>query len=170
MLVGRFAFLDLRADAVVGERDLRDQDHVGSAGNPRVQSDPARIAAHDLQHHDAVVAFRRGVQAVQGIGGAGHRRVEAEGHHGPFEIVVDGLGHAHQGHASLEQLLADAQRSVAANADQAADVQLLHARLHAVDQLLGQTARFAVPDFRGKTAAIRRTQNRPATRQQRAEL
>ena len=112
----------LRADAVVGERDLRDQDHVGAAGDSGVEGNPARVAAHDLQHHHAVVALGRGVQAVEGVGGAGHGRVEPEGHHGAFQVVVDGLGHAHQGDAALEQLLADAQRAVAADAHQAANV------------------------------------------------
>src|SRR5208282_1613997 len=53
---------------------------------------------------------------------------------------------------------------------QAADVQLPHARLHAIDQLLGQTAGFTVPDFCREAAAIRRAQNGPATRQERAEF
>src|SRR5918993_207575 len=48
--------LDLGADALIRERDLRDQDHVGAAGDPGIQRDPARVAAHDLQHDHPVVA------------------------------------------------------------------------------------------------------------------
>ena len=44
-----------------------------------MERDPARVAAHDLHHHDPVVALGRGVEAVDRLGGDVHRGVEAEG-------------------------------------------------------------------------------------------
>ena len=38
------------------ERNLGDQDRVRAAGHTRVQRDPARIAAHHLDDHDALWA------------------------------------------------------------------------------------------------------------------
>ena len=45
------------------ERHLGDEQHVGAAGHGGVQRDPARMAAHHLDHDDAVVALRRACAA-----------------------------------------------------------------------------------------------------------
>ncbi len=74
----RVALLDLLGDAgeVVG--DLRDEDHVGGAGDAGVERDPAGVAPHHLDHHHAPVRGRGRVQPVDALGGEGHRGVEAE--------------------------------------------------------------------------------------------
>ena len=90
----RVAAADQAAHLVDVERPLGDQDHVGAAGEPGVERDPARVAAHHLDDHHAVVALGRRVQAVDRVGGDLHGGVEAEGHVGAAEVVVDRLRHA----------------------------------------------------------------------------
>ena len=128
------------------------------------------MAAHHFQHHDAVVAFGRGVQAVQGIGGAGHRRVEAERHDGCFQIVVNSLWHADDRHTMLKELLGDAERAIAAHAYQRAQPQPLNVRLCFSQDLLGNTVGFAVAGLGGKPAPVRRAEYGPADEQQRVHL
>ena len=96
------------------------------------------------------MALGGGVKAVQRVGGAGDRRVESEGQHGAFEVVVDRLRHSDNGHAALEQLLGDAQGTVPADADQSEHIQFFQAGVDAVDQLLGEAARVAVADLAEK--------------------
>src|ERR1043166_3784155 len=48
MSVGLFTLADFGTDTFVCERNLRDQDHVGTTGDPGVDRDPARITAHDF--------------------------------------------------------------------------------------------------------------------------
>ena len=69
---------------------------------------------------DPLVAGGRGVQPVEGVGGAGHGAVEAERERRGRQVVVDRLGHADDRNAELVELLGDGQRAVAADADQAA--------------------------------------------------
>ena len=45
---------------------------------PARHRNPAGVAAHDFEHHHAVVALRGGAQAVQRVGGAGDGGIEAE--------------------------------------------------------------------------------------------
>ena len=40
------------------------QDHIGTASQAGVQSNPAAVAAHDFYHHDAIVRLGRGVNAI----------------------------------------------------------------------------------------------------------
>ena len=89
----RVAAPDQLADLVEVERLLGDQDHVGAAGEPGVERDPAGVAAHHLDHHHPVVGLGRGVQAVDRLGRDVQRGVEAEGDVGGAEVVVDRLRH-----------------------------------------------------------------------------
>src|SRR5512138_2316722 len=75
-----FALANLRAYAVVGERDFRDENDVRAAGDARVERNPTGITAHDLQDHHAIVALGRGVQPVERVGRTGHGGIEAERH------------------------------------------------------------------------------------------
>ena len=61
-------------------------------GNALVQRDPAGVAAHDFDHHHAVMRLGRGVNLV--VGSRGDGGVEAEGDVGGRQIVVDVLGTA----------------------------------------------------------------------------
>ena len=82
---------DQLADVIDVEGALWDQDDVGAAREPGLERDPARVAAHHLDHHHAVVGLRGRVQPVDRLGGDLERRVEAEGHIGGGEVVVDRL-------------------------------------------------------------------------------
>ena len=66
------------------------------------------------------------VQPVDGLGGDGDGRVEPEGDVGPAEVVVDRLGDADHRDAVLMQPVGDAQRPVAADADEGVDLQVPH--------------------------------------------
>ncbi|MNX90407.1 hypothetical protein D3C86_1224530 [compost metagenome] len=118
------------------EGDLGDQDDVDRAGHARLEGDPARGAAHDLEDHHPVVALGGGEQLVDGLGGRGHRRVEAEGLVRRVEVVVDGLGDADQVHALLGQVVPDAEGAVAADEDQRIQAQLVVAADHLVRHVL----------------------------------
>ena len=50
------------------DRLLGDQDHVGAARDPAHDGDPARVAAHHLDDHHAVVRLGGRVQAVDRLG------------------------------------------------------------------------------------------------------
>ncbi len=116
------ALVDLFADFFHFVGDLRDQDHVAAAGQPRFQGDPARVAAHHFDDHDPVVGFGRGMQLVDGHGGGVERRVKAEGDIGAVQVVVDGLGNADDGQAVFfKKKLGDALRAVAADGQQHVD-------------------------------------------------
>ncbi len=115
------AVQDLVAHLVDVERLLGDEDDVGTAGETRVQRDPAGMAAHDLAHHHAVVALGGGVQAVDRVRRDLHRGVEAERHVGRGEVVVDRLGDAHDVHALGAQLRGDTERVLATDRDQRVD-------------------------------------------------
>ena len=98
--------------------NLRQQDHVGAAGDAGLQRDPAGVAAHHFDDHDALVRFRRRVQPIDRIGRKRHRGIETETARRPDDVVVDGLRHADDGNALQIELVRDAQRSVAADHDE----------------------------------------------------
>jgi hypothetical protein len=56
-----------------------------------VQGDPAGVAPHDFDHHDAFVARGCGMEAVEGAGNAFDSGVEAECHIGGLKVVIDGF-------------------------------------------------------------------------------
>src|SRR5207237_6319105 len=101
VLATAVAAVDLVADDVVVDGDLGDEDHVRAAGDPTVHGDPAGVAAHYLDDHDAVVRLGRRMQAVDRLCADRDGRIEAEGVVGPGEIVVDRLRHADDGQLEL---------------------------------------------------------------------
>src|SRR5690606_19598662 len=105
-------------DLVDVEVPLRHQDHVGTAGHPGVQRDPAGVPAHHLHHQAAVVALGGGVQPVDRLHRDVHGRVEAEGVVGGVQVVVDGLGYAHHLHALLVELGGHPESVLPADRDQ----------------------------------------------------
>ena len=90
-------------DLVEGDRELGHEDRMGAGGHARMQSDPADVASHDLDDHAAVVGLRSGAQPVDRFRGDGLRGVEPEGVVRVAEVVVDGLGDAHD----VQSLLLD---------------------------------------------------------------
>ena len=109
---------ELRAEALALAESLRatfsrsygisgNQNDVGAAGDAGVQRNPAGIAAHHLDHHDALVRFRRRVQAIDRVGRKRDRGVEAETAGRAPDVVVDGLRHADDGDALQVKLVRD---------------------------------------------------------------
>src|ERR1700729_2313385 len=156
--------LHVIADLLDVELLLRDQDDVGAAGHSRMQRDPARVPAHHLDDQRPVVAFRRGVQPVDGLHRDVHGGVEPEGVVGRAQVVVDGLGYAHDLDALVVQPRGTPQGVLPTDRDQRADAQAV--------QVIGD------PRYPGATAAgrgvgqrirSRRAEDRAAERQDAAD-
>ena len=64
------------------------------------------------------MAFRRGMQAIEGFGDNADCRLVTEGDVGGAQIVVNGLGHPHHRLSLFKQALGDLQGAVAADRDQ----------------------------------------------------
>ena len=113
------AVLDSSGDLLDVVGQLRQQDDVSAARNAGVQRQPAGFVAHDLNAHDAAVAARGGVDAVNDLGGDVHGSVEAERHVGAVDVVVDGLGQTDDVQALLAEQVRGLVGAVAAQAEQA---------------------------------------------------
>ncbi len=123
-----------------------DEDDVGAAGDAAVESDPACVAAHDLDDHDAVMSLGGGVYAVEGLADDVAGGVKSESVIGAAEIVVDGLGNADDLGAAFVQLLGDRKRVVTADRDESLDLICFErgqATVDAVGALRGIGARSA---------------------------
>ena len=103
-------------EGFLGNQDLR-----GAAGDASVGRDPAGMAAHHLDDHNAVVGLAGRAQAVDGVGGGLHGGVEAKGELGDSEVVVDGLGDADDGGAFGGEPAGDGKRVVATDGDEGVD-------------------------------------------------
>ena len=159
------AFMDFRANTFVGERNLRNQDHVRAAGYSGIEGNPARITSHDFQDHHAIVAFSSGVEAVERIGGGRDCRIESKGEECSFQIVINGFGYAHHRDAVFEYLLRDAEGAVTADAYEREQTQCVHPGFHRIQQFLRQRAALAMADLGGKFPAVRCAENRSSARQ-----
>src|SRR5690554_689707 len=111
------------ADDLVHRRLLLgDQDGVGARSHTGVQRDPADVTAHDFRDHAAPVGIARRAQAVHGVGGDLHGGVEAEGVVGGRDVVVDGLGNAHDLEAFIRQPLRRSEGAFASDGDDRLDI------------------------------------------------
>src|SRR5271167_2426099 len=126
--------LEVGSDVLDGVGNFWDQDGVGAPGESGVESDPSGVATHDLDHHDATVRMRGAVQAVNAVSGERDRGVEAERQRCGLEVVVDGLGHAHDTQPLLVKLVGDGEAAVATDGDDGIDVMLADA----TDDLVGK--------------------------------
>jgi hypothetical protein len=132
---------------------------------PGVRGDPARVAAHDLDDDDAVVRLGGGVQAVDGVRGDLHRGVEAEGHVGAGQVVVDRLRHADHLHAVGREPARDAERVLAADRHERVDAEALHRRPHRRRAVGAALVRVRARGAEDRAAAVQ-----DARRRQRGEL
>src|SRR2546422_5678647 len=117
MFAKSFPFGHILADSFDGERNLGNQNDVRSASNAGFQPNPARIASHDLDHHDAMVRLRRGMNLVYRLCCGMQRGIESKRNFGGTKIVVNGLGHTHDLQALAEKFERNLLRAVAADAD-----------------------------------------------------
>ena len=86
---------------------------------PEYSVSPAGLVAHDLDAHHAAVAAGGGVDPVNDLRGDIHRRVEAEGHIGAIDIIVDGFGQTDDIQPLLAQQIGGLVGAVATQAEQA---------------------------------------------------
>ena len=141
-----------------------------AAGDSGFERDPAGIAAHDLNHHDAVVRFGGSVNFIDGVGGGVQRGIEAEGDFGGRNVVVDGLGHTHHIDSFLKELERDFLRAIAADDDERVEPKLVEVRNQPARHIaLNLDAIFYETVFE-RIAAIRGPQNRAAARQDAADV
>ena len=124
---------------VVG--DLGNQDDVGATGDAAVQGDPAGVAAHDFDDHDAAMRFGRRVQPIDRVGREADGGVEAETARRADDVVVDGLRHADERNAFLVELVRDGQRAVAADAHERVELHLAEHLDHAIGVVEGALRR-----------------------------
>ena len=124
ILADLFAFGNVAANVLDGERNFRNQNDVRAAGDAGFERDPAAVASHDLDHHHAMMRGGGGVNFVERIGHGMQRSIESKRDLGGRKIVVDCLGHAYDLHSLLEKLVGDFLRAVAADADDGVDAQL----------------------------------------------
>ena len=73
-------------------RDLRDQDDIRAARDACVKRKPSDLVSHDLHDEDASVGTRCCVDIIDALCRDINRALEAEGHVGSPEVVVDRLG------------------------------------------------------------------------------
>ncbi|EKD33862.1 MAG: hypothetical protein ACD_75C02569G0001, partial [uncultured bacterium] len=99
------------------EGNFRDENHIGPAGNAGIQGNPSGVAAHDFDHHDPVMGFRRGMKLIQGFGGGGYRGIEAEGTIRLLQVVVDGFRHTDHRHSLEGEFMGDIETPVAPDGD-----------------------------------------------------
>src|ERR1041385_5175044 len=121
------------------------------------------MPSHDLDDHDAFMAFGGRVDLVDRVRRRGNGGVEPERRHGPADVVVDGLRHANDRQSLLQQRVRDPERAVAADRNERVEA----VRAERVEQLLRAIAldprsvRLLVAPFQG-IAAIRRAEDRAA--------
>ena len=112
------AFFQLGNQAGGVKFNFGNQNHISAARHAGHKGDPTGLAAHQLQHHHAMMALRGRMQAVGGFGGGCHGGVEAKGHIGAAHVVINCFWDAHNRCAARKQVLADAQCAVAAQHQQ----------------------------------------------------
>ena len=100
------------------------------------------------------MAGSSGDQFVDGLGANLHSGLEAEGVVGGGEVVVDGLGHAHDIEAFLCQTEGDALGAVATNVDDSVNTHILELAEHLVAAVNGGPGAVAVAHGPGEGAAL----------------
>lgn len=109
-------------------------------GHTGVERDPAGVAAHDLDDEDALVGLGGRLQPVEGLGGDGDGRVEAEGDVGGGDVVVDGLRDPDDRQARLGEEVRRLEGALAADRDDGVEAQVRDVAaggLDAADQVRG---------------------------------
>ena len=135
---------------------------MGVAGDAGVHRDPARVAAHHLDDHDAFVRLRGGVEAIDRLRRDGDRGVETEGRLRARQVVVDRLRDADDRHALLEEARRDPEGAVAADRDQGVAADLLEPAHDLVRDVDGDLLAVALGDELERVALVDRAEDRAA--------
>jgi hypothetical protein len=161
-ITGRLARLDHARDFVEVEWDFGNQDNIGAAGDAAVQCDPAGVAPHYFDHHDAPMTDRRGVQSIERVHHHIDRRIKSEGRRCCFKIVVDGLRDSDAIDTGFLQLLSGHHRPVAAHNDQRLYPKLIEDLFGPGNDFRRHNRPVPCADFRDKMTAIGSPDNRAA--------
>ena len=119
------ATLDYLGHSFEVDRDLRDENGVGTRGNPGVDGDPSLGATHYLAQDHAVVRLGRRGQTINGLRGDLHRGVESEREVGSSDVVVDRLGHADNSDPVVRQLECCSECAVSSDHHEGVDTVLV---------------------------------------------
>jgi hypothetical protein len=115
-----------------------------------MQRQPTDRAAHDLDHHDAVVRHGGRVEPVERLHNNGNSGVETESHIGLADVVVNGFGHADDGDAGLGHAGCHAQRAIPPDRNQGVYLVFFQDRLDNIPVFFGRTQQpLAVPFLEG---------------------
>ncbi len=113
--------MQVRHDRLELRRKLRDDDHVGAAGQAAHHRDPPGVATHDFDHHHAMMGGGGGVQAIERLDHDPDRGIEADAELGDREVIVDRLWDADHRVPGVAHSGCDRQRVIATDRDQAVD-------------------------------------------------
>ena len=108
-----------------------------TGGHSRVERDPADVATHDLDDHAALVGLRGRADAVDGLRGDLHGRVEAERVVGGVEVVVDRLRHAHDLEAGVGEPLGGGEGALSTDRDERIHADAIERGLHVLGAAVG---------------------------------
>jgi hypothetical protein len=112
--------------------DFGDEDDVSTASNPGMERDPTGVAAHELNEHDAMMAFGGGVEAIDGFGGDDESGVKTESDFSGVEIVVNRFGDADDVDAAAGEIAGNVLCAVPTNDDHGFDAEaasVIHAQV-----------------------------------------
>src|SRR5208283_4807474 len=132
VFAAEFAGANSLTNGVESEGDFGNEDDVGTTRNPGVESDPAGVAAHDFDEHDALVALGSGMQAIDGFGGDNQCGVKTESDFRGVEIVVDGFGNADNVNAAAGKIAGNVLGAVATDDDHGFNAEaasVIHAKI-----------------------------------------
>src|SRR5690606_5008936 len=118
-LAGLMYLVDLCYQVVEVLGNLRNQDGLGTYGQSRVQRYVTRIAPHDLDDVDTVMAVRGITQLVHGVNHGVECRIEPDGHVGARDVVIDGARYSDGRHALPVKRQRAREGTVAADHDKA---------------------------------------------------
>ena len=111
-------------------RDLRNQHDIRSACDARMECQPSYLMSHDLNDEYPVVGCCCGMDAVDALRRNVHGALKAKRHICSPDIIVDRLGKMNDIQTLLAQKIRRFLGSVAAQNDQAVQIQLLIGLLH----------------------------------------
>src|SRR5882762_6396574 len=101
------ALRDVFADVANGEWNFGNKNDVRPAPDAGLERDPAAVAPHDLNHHDAMMRSASRMNFIDGVAYGVQRGVETECNFRGRKIVVDSLGDSHNLQTFLKQLVAN---------------------------------------------------------------
>ena len=111
-----------------GERDLRNENQLRSTGEASHQGNVARASSHYLDNERPVVRDRGIADTIETLHNRVQRRIDADRHRCPVDVVIDRRRDPHHRHTLSLQPLRPLQRAVPPNDNKAIKRPLLDSR------------------------------------------